>query len=753
MGVSRGVTDADAALPRGETLLRTKVAPPVAAAGLIDRPEILERVSTWAGKLILVSATAGWGKSSLLSAWYHAQKDERTFAFVHLEPSDDDPALFWSYVIEALRTAVPGIASGTEPLLNSPEVDPTRLVIPELVNELSATEASLVLILDDFHTVGDVVTQTLEFFIDHLPHGIQVVISTRSDPALALSALRARGDLLEVRARHLGFDSSETRHFLAERFGRNLDLPTAELLQARTEGWPAGLQLAGISMESAADPRSFVERFAGDDRNVAAYLVGEVLASIPTHQRDFLLATSVLDELCEPLCDTVVKGDGSGRILGDLERSGLFVVPLDTRREWYRYNRLFADWLRHELRREHPEVIPELHRRAANWHDEHGRLESAIDHALRAGDQPRALALLERYLQDWLSVQWARVARWMPQIDESGAAGYPMIAIANVWIGFFAGDFPRGLRWLRVAEESIDSVPDQSRLTIRRYLQVFRGVAELASGGDPDLARELSLEVADAERPYRSHLYVAAIGNAAIAAFWTTGPLAAVPLLLEAQQARAGASLTDYWIPPVLAMAHAELGSWAEAEQAAEATFDIPPPPSEVKYPYRMGACLALGRVLLARGERNEAIEHIERGLELARTWPDPIGVAYALLVMAEARSDFHEKRALVREAREIVSGRWGRGRILDLVAAAESKLDIRRPVGDAAGTVYAEELTEREAEVLRRFRSDLSLREIGEQMYISHNTVKSYTKAIYRKLGVTSRAAAVETAIELDLL
>jgi len=720
---------------------------------MLVRPDLVRRVSEWSGKLALVSAPAGWGKSSLVSAWYEDRAADRRAAFVRLEPSDDDPAIFWTYVIEAFRTVLPNVAAGSEELLKSPEVEPTRQIVPGLLNELVAEEDPPVLVLDDFHAVGEAVTRSVGFFVEHLPAGMQVVIATRSDPGLPLGAMRAAGEVLEIRARDLRFDGSETQRFLRERFGVEVGAATAEKLRDRTEGWPAGLQLAGISMQSSADPDSFVDRFAGDNRNVAAYLVGEVLATIPAERREFLYRTCVLRELSESLCDAVVEGEGSGRILSDLERSGLFVVPLDTRGEWYRYHHLFADWLRHELRRQQPELIPELHRRAAEWYADHDRLESAIEHSLQAGDQAGAIELLERYLQDWLSVQWARVARWLPEIEESAVVDYPMIAVANVWIWLFAGDFSRASRWLQVAEESIDSIPEQSRATPQRYLQVFKGVAELATGGDPDLAREMAIEVADAERPNRSHPYVAAVGNAAVATFWTTGPLAAVPLLLEAQQARAGASLTDYWIPPVLAMAHAELGSWAEAEQVAVSVFASSPPPSQVKFPYLMGAHLALGRVLMARGERDAAVKHIEQGLELARTWPDAIGVAYGLLVMADARSDFQEKRALVREARELVSGKWGRGRILDLVAAAENKLDIRKPVGTTEGTVYADELTERETEVLRLLRSDLSMREIAAEIFISHNTVKSYTKAIYRKLGVTSRAAAVEAAIELDLL
>jgi len=432
---------------------------------------------------------------------------------------------------------------------------------------------------------------------------------------------------------------------------------------------------------------------------------------------------------------------------------GLFVIPLDTHRGWYRYHHLFADWLRHELRREHAELIPVLHRRAADWHAARGELVSAVEHCLSGGDHERAVELIERYLSDWSSVQWPRVMQWMTRVDEEMAHGSPMIAVANVWFGLFAGDFVRGMRWLRIAEASLDSMPEESRVAIERYFRLFRALAELAAGGDMDEARRIAIEVADAERVNPSHLFASAAGTAAVATFWTLGPLPAVPLLLEAQAARANASLSDSGITPLLALAHAELGSWAEAEAAARLAFELPRPPSYFKYPDLMLAHFAAGKVLIARGQRDAAIERIEQGLGLARTWPDPTGVAYGLLVMTDARSDFQEKRALVREARELVSGTWGRGRIVDLVAAAERKLDVRKPIGATEGTVFVDELTEREAEVLRRLRSDLSLRQIAAELFISHNTVKSYTKSIYRKLGVTSRSAALEAAADLDLI
>lgn len=734
-------------------LLTVKFAQPGPTPDLLHRPDLVERLERGAPRVSLISAPAGWGKTSLLSAWLKSKRDSRT-AFLRLEEGDNAGPLFWKYVIASLREVVPGLATGADEILQSPATDPMRKVVPSLLNELMDIEDDLLLVLDDYHVItADEIHYSMVYLIDHLPPSLRLAIATRSDPSLPLERLRASGVLNEVRVGELAFSRADTLEFLRNRFSVDLSDADADVLCRRTDGWPAAVQLAGLSLRDADDPNRFVRRFAGDDRNVAAYLMGEVLASVAPDVREFLDATCVLDELSGSLCDAVAETEGSGLLLQELQQSGLFVIPLDTHGGWYRYHHLFADWLRHELQRERRDLIPVLHRRAADWHADHGGLVPAIEHCFSGGDDRRALELLEESLGDWAAVEWPRLFRWMERVDEESSAGLPMIAVAKSLACMFVGDFARGMRWLQIAEAAVGLLPQDSRATIDHPLQEARGLAELWTGGDIEESRRLAIEVANAERPNASRLYLAAIGTAAVATFWTTGPLEAVPLLMEAQAARRDASYADSGVTALLALAHAELGSWAEATAAAALAFSQPPPPAYFKYPTLMLAHYAEARVLIAQGDREDAIERTEQGLALARTWPDLIWVAYGLLVMAEARSDFREKRALVREAREIASGDWGRGRILDLVAAAERKLDVRKPIGTSDGTAFVEELTEREAEVLRFLRSDLSLREIAIEMYISHNTIKSYTQSVYRKLGVTSRAAALETATELDII
>jgi LuxR family maltose regulon positive regulatory protein len=279
----------------------------------------------------------------------------------------------------------------------------------------------------------------------------------------------------------------------------------------------------------------------------------------------------------------------------------------------------------------------------------------------------------------------------------------------------------------------------------------YRAFAELVAG-DIDVARVRSVEIADKERSTGSSLYALAVGVAGLATFWSVGALESIPLLREASVARAEHSISDSGITALLANAYAEIGDWSGAEAAAAAAFALPAPPEWHRYPDVMAAHYGSGKALIARGSRDEGIEQIREGLEMARGWVEPIFIAYGCIALADGLPEYSEKRALVREARQILEARGASGRMMDLVAAAERKLALRSPSQRTDGTVRVEPLTDRERDVLRLLSSDLSLREIGSELYVSHNTVKGYTKSVYRKLGVTSRAAAIEVGDALDL-
>lgn len=735
-------------------LLTMKLMPPVLTPRDLPRPEVVERLVGDDAQVVLITAPAGWGKTSLLAAWLDVEQGRRPAAYLRLEEDDDAGPVFWTYAVAALRRACPELATGAEYALRGPEVDPMRDVVPSLLNELTEVDEPLLWVLDDYHVISrDDVHRSVGYLVDHLPPAVQLAIASRADPRLPLGRLRAAGNLSELRARDLAFSVPETAELLESRFAVDLDDGGVDLLHRRTEGWPAGVHLAGVSLRDADDPSEFVRRFAGDDRNVADFLVGEALERVSEGDREFLLRTSVLDQMTGPLCDEVAGGGDGSAILDRLERNGLFLVPLDTTRTWYRYHGLFRDWLRHELRTAEPGLVPTLHLAAARWYAEAGSLEPAVGHAIRAGDDLLAARLIDRYLHDWAAVHWSLVWRWFLELSDDAIGAYPMAAVGRFNVALARGDFASSSQWLEAAEAALDAVPPDVRPTVETTVAAHRAFGELVAGGDMEAARAAFVAIADRERASRSILFAQTIGLAGLSTFWTSGPLEAIPLLLEGATARRRESLRDGGVTALLSLAYAEVGDWVAAEDSAADALALPEPEEWVGYPDRMAAHYALGKVLLARGERDASAARIGVGLGMAREWVEPIFVAYGCLALADALTDYAEKRALVREARTMIDGPRGRGRIIDLVAAAERRLALREPSQRTDGTVHVEALTDREVDVLRLLRSDLSLRAIADELYISHNTVKSYTQSIYRKLGVTSRSAALDTASDLDLL
>jgi LuxR family maltose regulon positive regulatory protein len=733
-------------------LLKTKLAQPVCSTDMLARPRLVAKLADSGWRVCLISAPAGWGKTSLVASWRANESGRSQFAFLRLEERDDDSPLFWTYVIAALRTVYPTFMDGTDASLRTPGMDPMRQVVPRLINELTDIDEPTVLVLDDYHLVkSEEIHSSVAYLIEHIPPQVRLVIATRSDPPLPLSRLRASDSMIEVRSGQLGFSGSETGEFLASRFGLTLANHSTEALRHRTEGWPAGLQLAGLSLVGASQPEELIDRFAGDDRNVADYLISEVFRGVTPAQSSFLLRTSVLERMTAPLCDAVVDTSNSVAMLEELERANLFVIPLDTTRGWYRYHHLFQDWLRHELEVTDPAAIPQIHARASAWYEEHELLDDAIDHALNAGEADRAAALMERCLIDWNQVHWSQAMHWLTKIPDDVVSAHTMCALGRARSAMTRGAFGGGWDWIEAAEAAVDRAPAELQSTMRANTGLYRAAAEMVTG-DLEKAREMSVEITNQERAARSSIHAVASGIAGMTTFWLVGALEAIPLLSEASVARAEHSVVDNSVTPTLAAAYAEIGDWDAAEAAISASFELPTPPDWYRFPDHMAARCAKSKVLSARGLRDEAIDQARQALAMARNWIEPLFVAYGCLALADVLTDYSEKRALVREARQTLGSARTHGRIMDLVVAAERKLALRSPSARTEGTVHVEPLTDREQDVLRLLKGDMTLREIGAELYLSHNTVKGYTQSLYRKLGVTSRASAIEASASLDL-
>ena len=423
--------EAELAQPRREeilwtptTLLETKFYVPQPRRGQVPRPRLSERLDRGAAsKLMLVSAPAGFGKTTLLTEWLAARPaapgGERLAAWLSLDRSDNHPASFWAYVIAALRAAA-GVGESALALLQAPQPPPIETVLTVLLNDLGAITADIVLVLDDYHVIdARDVQDGMAFLLDHLPPGLHVVIACRADPVLPLARLRARGELAEIRAAELRFTPDEAAAYLNGMMGLQLTARDVAALEARTEGWIAALQLAALSMQGRDDVAGFIAGFAGDDRYVVDYLAEEVLARQSDRVQAFLLQTSILGRLSGSLCDAVT-GQGGGRaMLAALDRGNLFLVPLDDRRRWYRYHHLFADVLQARLLDEQPSQVPDLHRRASAWYEQNGELSEADPpragrRRLRAGGGP-GRAGDPGHAQDQAGDHGARLARGAPR--------------------------------------------------------------------------------------------------------------------------------------------------------------------------------------------------------------------------------------------------------------------------------------------------------------------------------------------------
>jgi LuxR family transcriptional regulator, maltose regulon positive regulatory protein len=746
-------------------LVWTKLAAPAPRAGLLPRASLqsLLQVGLQA-KLCLVDAPAGFGKTTLLAQWQAAAGGGRV-AWVSLDEGDNDPTRFWVYVVQALRTVEPGVGTAALAALGRQSADLYRAVLPGLLNELSRISSPLFLVLDDYHLItSPACHQTLTFFLDHLPAVVHVALSGRSDPPLPLARMRARGELAELRVVELQFTDDEAVALLNGSMGLQLATEDVERLAERTEGWAAALYLAGLSLRGRQDPSAFIASFHGDNRHVADYLTTEVLERQSQEIRTFLLRTSILERLSGPLCDAILEAQGSASLLRELERSNLFLVPVDQRRQWYRYHHLFAQLLRLELASREPALVATLHRRAAAWHRQAGNLDEAIGHASAAGEFAEAAALIaQHWLTYWRRGQRATVARWLDGLPEEAILADPPVAYVAAWIrGYSGASKQQTEEWLAVVERhgAEGSLPDG--VSSEGSLPV--GVSSLAFGANlaraalvfDDLGRAAAagrraLELAGPESLQFWWMAQSALGHA----LYLSGQAAETRPQLEELVRRVPAATQPVAVVLALAVLSLLAGDEGDDDTAmalagrAAATADSQGLSAEPMCGIAYGA---LGRALARQGELAEAEVQLERALA-------PVGIdsmlgqrAFTLLLLApvrRGRDDLADARALVEQARELIDGFADPGSLPALLEQTERALAAapRRRVEAAAP------LTERELAVLRLLPTPLSTREIGRELYVSVNTVRSHVKAIYRKLGVATRAEAVAQAQKLDLL
>src|SRR5271165_5427814 len=621
--------------PAPAALLETKFYVPRSRRDLVPRPRLAERLDRGsASKLVLVSAPAGFGKTTLLTEWLAAgpaaPADQRLAAWLSLDRGDNDPASFWTYVIAALRTAASGVGESTLALLQAPRPPPIKTVLTALLNDLGAIAADIVLVLDDYHVIGAREVQDgMEFLLDHLPPGLHVVIACRADPALPLARWRARGELVEIRAAELRFTPDEAAAYLNELMGLRLTARDVAALEGRTEGWIAALQLAALSMQGRDDVAGFIAGFAGDDRYVVDYLAEEVLQRQPEHVQHFLLQTSILSRLSGPLCDAVTGQGGGKAMLEALDRGNLFLVPLDDRRQWYRYHHLFADVLQARLLDEQPGQVPDLHRRASAWYQQNGEPPVAIGHALAARDFGQAADLIERALPAMRETrQEATVHSWLKALPDEVVRVRPMLSFA------MAGAL--------LERSELEGVEVRLR-DAERWL----GKATATSKGSP--APSAEMVVADEEEfrrlPGAIELYRSALAMA-------RGDLPATVryarrtldrALADDHGVRAGASGflgLAFWTSGDLEAGHS---AWAECAARLRRSGQI----ADI-----FGCAIGMADIRLAQGRLGEAMRTYEQALRRASEQDGPVlrGTADMYVGMSEVHREYDDLQAATQQ-------------------------------------------------------------------------------------------------------
>lgn len=457
-------------------ILATKLYIPPVRTGVVPRVRLIERLNeVLRRKLALISAPAGFGKTTLVSEWVASLG--KPVAWLSLDEVDSDPTRFMTYLIAALQTIAPDIGKGALAAIQSPQLPPTETILISLLNDIVALSDSFILMLDDYHLIdSDPIDRALTFLLDHMPPQMHLVIATREDPSLPLPRYRVRGYLTELRATDLRFTLAEAADFLNRIMGLNLSEGDIAVLDKRTEGWIAGLQLAALSMKDREDITGFIQAFTGSHRYVLDYLIEEVLQRQSEHVRGFLLRTAILDRLCAPLCNVVTEQEDGKDLLDILERSNLFLIPLDDQRQWYRYHHLFAEVLQVRLTDAKPDLVPVLHRRASEWYEHNGLTADAIHHVLAAKDFERAATLIE------LAVPGIRRNRqeathtelgWLKALPDDLVRFRPVLCVAYAYALFGDGELETVEARLRDAEQWLDPADPVERKADRSERPAF----------------------------------------------------------------------------------------------------------------------------------------------------------------------------------------------------------------------------------------------------------------------------------------
>jgi LuxR family transcriptional regulator, maltose regulon positive regulatory protein len=722
--------------------------------GIVPRSVLVQRLlGSHTAPVICVVAPPGYGKTTVLAQW--ARRKGVRVGWVTVDERDNDPVVLLTYLAVAVDRVEP-IDQGVFGALAAPGASVLGTALPRLAAAVAALTQPVDLVVDNVEALDN--PQCLDAIVElaaHLPRGSQLAVAARTTPRLPVALLGAPGRVVAIGVDELKMDQREALALLQGAGMRVADAEAIQLLR-QTEGWPVGLYLAALARKAGPAGGSRGDAgvgFSGDDRFMADYLRGELLCHLPEPTVSFLTRTAVLDRMCGPLCDAVMDISGSADLLASLAGSNLLLIPLDRQREWYRYHHLFRGLLRAELDRREPELVRELHARAALWFEANGLSENAIDHAQAAADPDRVAGLVARlWRPTYASGRVDTASRWVGWFDEQGLIDrYPLVVVQGALLHMLVGQPATAERWADAAERGSAAGMLQDRGTVEALLALLRGF--MCRGG---VERMRADAVFTRERLGPDSQWRPAALLVEGTAYLLAGEAdRADPILADAVEVA-----TNIAAPPAASAALAERcivalerNEWPRAEALAEQALAIVRARQLDNYIDVALVSAVAARTALHRGQVRRAHEHLARAARLRPllTYAIPWAAVQVLLEMVQAYlalGDPGGARALLREANDVLRQRPDLGTLPEQAAQLRSNASVMP--GRVAG---ASSLSKAELRLLPLLPTHLTYREIGERLYLSSNTVKKQAISIHRKLGVSSRAQAVERAQQLDLL
>ena len=726
-------------------LLDAKLSIPGPRPGSVSRAMLVETARASGRRVVGLSAPAGYGKSTLLAQW--ARAEDRRVAWVSLDRFDDYPAALLALLASAYARVSPGNADLVADM-GGLGVSMLGRAAPRLASALRTSPAPFVFMLDDLHELrSPACHDVLSVVISGIPPGSQLVAASRSEQP-HLPRLRASGDTLELRASDLAFDAASTQQIFAHAHLR-LARETAAAVTERTEGWPVGIYLAAVI---ANDTDGEALNVSGDDRYVADYLYRESLSQLSEDTQRFLRRTAVLDQLSGPLCDAVLGEPGSQDHLRRLEASNMFLIPLERRREWYRYHALFREFLLGELRRVEPEIVTKLHLRAADWYESQGSPETALEHLFTTTERERCVQLVTGLLlPTYKAGQVSTVQRWLSTLGDFAVESYPPLAVLAGWIAALTGQTAEAQRWAAILDAaSFDPAPVEG--TSFESARAMLRAAMCAAGPEQMMtAATFALTQEPPWSPWRdTALYLCA------QAHLLTGDVdRACVLFAESSSAAAAVANADSVVlsESELALLAMDRGRWTEAAERVERALAVIDEHRMHDYATGVLTFTAAARLAVRRGDPDEADRQITRAMRarLSSTFVLPfhaVGTRLELAKVHLTRGDHSTAGHLLREIDDVLLHRPNLGALVDQVSELRGLLSSSRQGRAAGGPLSPAELR-----LLPYLQTHLTLGEIGERLFISRNTVRTEAASIYRKLGVSSRSDAVVQATKIGLL